>query len=269
MRVHHYLGALPKIGNTIRHAAAVDNQWLGLLSFSAPALRCSARDEWIGWSHRHLSDRLKLLANNSRFLILPEHHCPNLASRILSRCERRLQQDWLECFSQSLLLETFVDPARHRGTVYRASTQLRHFGAAYMPISGDFQANIEAVSPHWVIFPAGHRHDHPRKAAAEHYLAAGINASIMLRTDRHDDEGYKEWACGRIERHKVPDGAPFGLHGGSCIQLCLGKTVRIVRIFGSDKSDSDSLTVGQRNLSLRPVCVHVAYHAAIHNQHVA
>ena len=95
MRVHHYLGALPKIGNTIRHAAAVDNQWLGLLSFSAPALRCSARDEWIGWSHRHLSDRLKLLANNSRFLILPEHHCPNLASRILSRCERRLQQDWL------------------------------------------------------------------------------------------------------------------------------------------------------------------------------
>ena len=50
MQEHHYLGALRKIGNTIRYVAAVDGQWLGLLSFSAPALKCAARDEWIGWS---------------------------------------------------------------------------------------------------------------------------------------------------------------------------------------------------------------------------
>ena len=122
MQEHHYLGALRKIGNTIRYVAAVDGHWLGLLSFSAAALKCAARDEWIGWSRAHRTDRLKLVANNSRFLILPGHHYPNLASRILSRCRRRLQRDWLEQFSQPLLvLETFVDPARHRGTIYRAA----------------------------------------------------------------------------------------------------------------------------------------------------
>ena len=53
MQEHHYLGALRKIGNTIRYVAVVDGHWLGLLSFSAAALKCVARDEWIGWSRAH------------------------------------------------------------------------------------------------------------------------------------------------------------------------------------------------------------------------
>ena len=122
MQAHHYLGALPKIGHTIRYIATVDGQWLALLSFSAPALQCAARDDWIGWGYRHQFDRLNLVANNSRFLILPEHHHKNLASRILSRCKRRIQQDWLDSFGYPLLLlETFVDPSRYHGTIYRAS----------------------------------------------------------------------------------------------------------------------------------------------------
>jgi hypothetical protein len=71
MQAHHYLGALPKIGNTLWYIATVEDQWLALLSFSAPALKCSARDQWIGWGYRHQYDRLNLVANNSRFLILP------------------------------------------------------------------------------------------------------------------------------------------------------------------------------------------------------
>ncbi len=122
MQAHHYLGALPKIGHTIRYIATIEDQWLALLSFSASALRCAARDEWIGWSYRHQFDRLNLVANNSRFLILPDHHHKNLASRILSHCRRRIQQDWLDYFGfPLLLLETFVDPERYPGTIYRAS----------------------------------------------------------------------------------------------------------------------------------------------------
>ncbi len=122
MQTHHYLGALPKIGHTLWYVATVDKQWLALLSFSAAALKCAARDTWIGWDYRHQSGRLNLVANNSRFLILPEHHHKNLASRILSRCKRRIQQDWLDKFGYPLLmLETFVDPERFRGTIYRAS----------------------------------------------------------------------------------------------------------------------------------------------------
>ena len=122
MQTHHYLGALPKIGNTIWYIATRENQWLALLSFSAPALKTSARDEWIGWDYRHQTDRLNLVANNSRFLILPAHHTPNLGSQVLSLCRRRIQQDWLNHFSHPLLLlETFVDPERFHGTIYRAA----------------------------------------------------------------------------------------------------------------------------------------------------
>ncbi len=122
MQANHYLGALPKIGNTIWYVATAEGQWLALLSFSAPALKCSARDEWIGWGYRHQYDRLNLVANNSRFLILPGHHIKNLASHILSRCQSRIQRDWIDRFGYPLLLlETFVDPERFHGTIYRAS----------------------------------------------------------------------------------------------------------------------------------------------------
>jgi len=74
MQKHHYLGWLPKIGNTIWYIATYQNQWQALLIFSAAALKCKARDQWIGWNYRHQYDRLNLIANNSRFLILPDKH---------------------------------------------------------------------------------------------------------------------------------------------------------------------------------------------------
>jgi len=122
MQTHHYLGALPKIGHTLWYVASFQGQWLALLSFSAAAWKCAARDQWIGWRYRYQYDRLHLIANNSRFLILPEHHHPNLASRVLSLCERRIALDWQDCFGYPLLLlETFVDPQYFHGTIYRAA----------------------------------------------------------------------------------------------------------------------------------------------------
>src|SRR5438045_2928579 len=52
MREHHYLGHLPKIGETLWYVASWREQWVALLSFSASALKCAARDRWIGWSFR-------------------------------------------------------------------------------------------------------------------------------------------------------------------------------------------------------------------------
>lgn len=122
MHAHHYLGALAKIGNTVRYVAELEGGWVALLSVSAPALKCAARDRWIGWDYRHQYDRLNLVANNSRFLILPDCHHRNLASQILSRLRRRIQHDWQERFGFALLmLETFVDPARFHGTLYHAA----------------------------------------------------------------------------------------------------------------------------------------------------
>jgi hypothetical protein len=128
MQEHHYLGRLPKISETLCYVACWRDQWVALVSFSAAARKCTVRDRWIGWDLQHQYDRLKLLANNSRFLILPGCHFPNLGSRILSLCQKRLSRDWQDTFGHPvLLLETFVDPGRFRGTVYRAANWL-HVG---------------------------------------------------------------------------------------------------------------------------------------------
>lgn len=122
MQAYHYLGALPKIGETLWYAASWRDEWVALLTFSAAAWKCAVRERWIGWDFRHQYDRLHLVTNNSRFLILPQYHIPNLASRILSLCQKRLCTDWQERFGHPVaLLETFVDPQRFRGTVYKAS----------------------------------------------------------------------------------------------------------------------------------------------------
>jgi hypothetical protein len=125
MQQHHYLGFLPKIGETLWYVAAWLDEWVALLSFSASALKCAARDRWIGWDFRYQYGRLKLIVNNSRFVIMPDRHVPNLGSRILALCQRRLCRDWEETFGHPVvLLETFVDPQRFRGTIYKAANWL-------------------------------------------------------------------------------------------------------------------------------------------------
>jgi len=122
MQAHHYLGCLRKIGETLWYVATYRDEWVALLSFSAAALKIAARDLWIGWSYRQQYARLPLLANNTRFCVLPAWNRPNVATRTLALCERRLSEDWRAAFGHSiLLLETFVDPTRHRGTLYQAA----------------------------------------------------------------------------------------------------------------------------------------------------
>jgi hypothetical protein len=122
MARHHYLGDLPKIGETLWYVATWREQWVAQLSLSAAALKCGVRDRWIGWDFRSQYGRLKLIANNSRFLILPDWHRPNVGSRVLSLTERRVVADWQTRFGHPLLLlESFVDPRRFHGGVYRAA----------------------------------------------------------------------------------------------------------------------------------------------------
>ena len=122
MARHHYLGALAKIGETVWYVAIWREQWIAQLSLSAAALKCGVRDRWIGWDFRSQYGRLNLIANNSRFLILPGWHRRNIGSRVLSLTERRVGADWQTRFGHPLLLlETFVDPQRFHGGVYRAA----------------------------------------------------------------------------------------------------------------------------------------------------
>ena len=118
----HYLHAAVLTGESLRYVAELDGQWLALLAFSAASLHLKAREQWLGWSPRQRARRLALVVNNSRFLVLPERQrFPNLASRVLGLCLRRLSADWLARWQHPVLVvESFVDESLYRGTCYRA-----------------------------------------------------------------------------------------------------------------------------------------------------
>ena len=77
---HHYLKSATLVGEHLRYVATHRGRWLALRAWAAPARHLRARDQWIGWSDEQRRRRLALLVSNTRFLILPECHLPNLAS---------------------------------------------------------------------------------------------------------------------------------------------------------------------------------------------
>ena len=122
MAAHHYLGWGQPVGETLRYVAEADGKWVALLVFGAAAYALRDRDEWIGWSLAQRQARLSFVAQNRRFLILPGEKEPNLASRILGLCVRRLPCDWEGAYGHPVLVsETFVDPQRFEGTCYLAA----------------------------------------------------------------------------------------------------------------------------------------------------
>jgi hypothetical protein len=120
---HHYLGSGPLCGAQIRYLVRSGKQeWLGGLAFSAAAWRVEARDSWIGWDRESREQNLNQVVDNSRFLILPYVQIPHLASHVLGLALRRLRSDWRGRYGyEPLLVETFIESARFRGTCYRAS----------------------------------------------------------------------------------------------------------------------------------------------------
>lgn len=119
---HHYLQSAHLVGEHLRYVATHCGRWLALLAWAAPARHLRARDQWIGWTDEQRRRRLPLLANNTRFLILPECHHPNLASRALKLCLGRLSADWQSAWGHPVVLvESFVDAQLFRGTAYKVS----------------------------------------------------------------------------------------------------------------------------------------------------
>jgi len=118
----HYLQSARMVGEQLRYVAAVDDQWLGLVGWSAATMSSASRRHWIGWTLSQERQRLHLIAQNARFLIRGSERIPNLASRILGLCTARLRRDWRRAYAHDIvIIETFVDPSRYQGTCYRAA----------------------------------------------------------------------------------------------------------------------------------------------------
>ena len=118
----HYLGYRPLPGAQIRYLIESDGSLLGAVGFSAAAWKVKPRDAWIGWSPSQREVRLNRVVNNARFLILPWVRIPHLASRVLALCARRIASDMEQRYgTRPVLLETFVERDRFRGTCYQAA----------------------------------------------------------------------------------------------------------------------------------------------------
>jgi hypothetical protein len=124
---YHYLGCHGHVGEHIKYMVYDRHKRpLACLLFGSAAWKTAPRDRYIGWSASTRQGNLKLLTNNTRFLILPWVNVSNLASFILGACLRRLRFDWYTRYGHDLcLVETFVDRSRFKGTCYQAANWLK------------------------------------------------------------------------------------------------------------------------------------------------
>ncbi len=128
MEQYHYLGLKWLGGKSLRYIALLGGEWVALLGWSSAAKNCGVRESYIGWSGEKKYRRLRFIANNSRFLILPWVSQKNLASKVLSLNLKRLCADFELVYGHPLYLaETFVDESRFKGTCYKAANWL-HIG---------------------------------------------------------------------------------------------------------------------------------------------
>lgn len=119
---HHYLGYTPLPGAQLRYLIHADHGVLGAIGFGAAAWKVAARDRWIGWEATCREAHLGRVLNNARFLLLPWVQVRNLASKVLALAAARIPEDFAARYGERVvLLETFVEIPRHRGTCYRAA----------------------------------------------------------------------------------------------------------------------------------------------------
>jgi predicted transposase YbfD/YdcC len=149
---HHYLHNLTLVGEHLRYALIHKGQWLAVATWSAAALHLKDRDQFIGWSLQQCGRRRSLLANNSRLLVMPDGHGPNLISRFMKLMLTQLSADWEQRWGHPLaLVETFLDPRFYQGTAYKVSGW-SHLGrtAGWKRDADDFYEKNEAPKQLWV-----------------------------------------------------------------------------------------------------------------------
>ena len=119
---YHYLGYEQPVGEHLKYLVSSHGQAIACVAWCSAPRHLAKRDRYIGWSAEARRRNLALLAYNTRFLILPWVEMPHLASHILGRMAKLVPQDWQCLYAHPIYwLESFVDPARFRGTCYRAA----------------------------------------------------------------------------------------------------------------------------------------------------
>lgn len=118
----HGLGAGSEAGDRLCQLVMEDGKLAAVLVWCAAAWHLKDRDEAVGWDAVTRSERLKLVVQLRRFLVLEEMRRANLASQCLGAGMRALVGQWESAHGyRPLLAESFSDPESHAGTVYNAT----------------------------------------------------------------------------------------------------------------------------------------------------
>jgi hypothetical protein len=123
LATHHYLGFQRSVGENLKYMVKDRHgRDLAVVLFGSAAWKTKPRDQFIGWTDAIRGSHLSMMANNTRFLILPWVKVPHLASHLLASCLKRICDDWQHKYGHPIhLVETFVERDRFRGTCYRAA----------------------------------------------------------------------------------------------------------------------------------------------------
>jgi len=119
---HHYLGYARPVGEHLKYLVTAEGCPLACFCWTSAPRHLGPRDRHIGWSGESRKANVRYVAYQTRFLILPWIKVRHLASHLLGRMARQLSGDWEKHYAHPIYFtETFVDPARYRGTCYRAA----------------------------------------------------------------------------------------------------------------------------------------------------
>jgi hypothetical protein len=154
VRQRHYLKSARLVGEQLRYVVTdARGRWLALIGWSAAALHLKARDQSIEWTDAQREARLHLLAQNSRYVILADRQqLPNLATRAMALCLRRLSGDWQKAYGHPIVMvESFVDRQLFRATAYKAGGwEALGYSSGFKRVSQDFYERHDRPKELWV-----------------------------------------------------------------------------------------------------------------------
>jgi len=119
---YHYLGYVHPVGEHLKYIVFTQQRPVACLSWSSAPRHIGCRDKFLGWSVDARKKNIRLIAYNSRFLILPWVRISCLASHLLGRMAKVVAKDWQRFYNHRIcFLETFIDTERYKGTCYKAA----------------------------------------------------------------------------------------------------------------------------------------------------
>jgi len=122
IETYHYLGYTQPVGEHLKYLIYAQGSPVACFAWSSAARHLRPRDRYIGWSAKARKRNIRLVAYNTRYLVLPWVQVKYLASHLLGRMVKRLSDDWEQLYGHPVYFaETFVHTERYRGTCYRAA----------------------------------------------------------------------------------------------------------------------------------------------------